>query len=49
MSTSSSERNTFEILAEEFLERKRRGGAGPALPIGRGWLANHGDCAPIGA
>jgi hypothetical protein len=36
MSTSSSERNPVEVLAEEFLDCRRRGGAGPAPPIGLG-------------
>jgi hypothetical protein len=43
MTTSSDERNPVEVLAEEFLERRQRGGARPALPICGGWRTKHGD------
>jgi hypothetical protein len=48
MATFSEPRNPVEVLAEEFLDRRRRG-AGPAPPINEGWRAKHGDFAPMGA
>jgi hypothetical protein len=49
MSTSSDARNPVEVRVETFLDRRHRGGAGPALPISGEWRVDRDDCAPTGA